>query len=71
MSQHDYPAEEYEVKTTDGYSLCLHRISGSPLSPPGKKKPIVFMQHGLLASSDTWVLRGPRKDLGKELDNTY
>lgn len=63
VKQHDYPAEEHNVTTVDGYKLILHRIPSSPKSPPMKRKPAVLIQHGLLASSDHWVLMGPGKDL--------
>jgi len=48
--------------------LLIHRIPGSPLLDNNKeKKEIVFIQHGILASSDSWILRGPGKDLGMYL----
>ena len=38
----------------------MFRIPGSPKnSLPNIKKPIVFMQHGILDSSDTFVNNGP------------
>ncbi|XP_071566394.1 lipase 3-like [Temnothorax nylanderi] len=63
VERYNYPAEEHNVTTEDGYNLKIHRIPGSPLSDNKKKKEIIFMQHGLLASSDSWVLLGPGKDL--------
>ncbi|XP_024883675.1 lipase 3-like isoform X1 [Temnothorax curvispinosus] len=63
VEQYDYPAEEHNVTTEDGYNLKIHRIPGSLLLDNKKKKEIIFMQHGLFASSDSWVLRGPGKDL--------
>ncbi|KYQ53685.1 Lipase 3 [Trachymyrmex zeteki] len=64
VEQHDYPAEEHNVTTEDGYNLIIHRIPGSPLLDNNKgKKEIVFIQHGILASSDSWILHGPGKDL--------
>ncbi|XP_048512118.1 lipase 3-like [Athalia rosae] len=62
VKQHNYPAEEHNVITIDGYKLVMHRIPSSPNSSPARKKPIVFIQHGLMASSDCWVLMGPQKD---------
>lgn len=62
-------AEAHYVTTEDGYVLELHRISGSPKSPPKKGKKVVFLQHGLLDSSATWVLAGPNRGLG--LCNTF
>ncbi|XP_014220979.1 lipase 3-like [Trichogramma pretiosum] len=58
-----YTAEEYKVTTKDGYILTLHRISGSPSSPKAPGKPAVYLQHGILLSSDSWILMGPEKDL--------
>ncbi|XP_077262886.1 lipase 3-like isoform X2 [Temnothorax americanus] len=64
VEQYNYPAEEHSVTTEDGYNLKIHRIPGSPLLSNSKtKKEIVFVQHGLLVSSDSWVLYGPGKDL--------
>ncbi|KAG5340119.1 LIP3 Lipase, partial [Acromyrmex heyeri] len=64
VERHGYPAEEHNVTTEDGYNLIIHRIPGSPLLDNNKgKKEIVFIQHGILASSDSWILRGPGKDL--------
>ncbi|KAL6256294.1 hypothetical protein P5V15_012410 [Pogonomyrmex californicus] len=63
VEQYGYPAEEHNVTTEDGYNLKIHRIPGSPLLDNKSKKEIVFFQHGLLCSSDSWVLQGPGKDL--------
>lgn len=53
------------MTTKDGYILQMHRISGSPSSPPKYGKPVVFLKHGLLDSSVTWVLMGPQQGFGK------
>ncbi|KAK2588911.1 hypothetical protein KPH14_001769 [Odynerus spinipes] len=63
VQRHGYPAEEHSITTDDGYILTFHRIPNSPLSDTSKKKPVVFVQHGMTASSDTWVMFGPKKDL--------
>ncbi|KAJ8672695.1 hypothetical protein QAD02_003955 [Eretmocerus hayati] len=63
VQRHGYPAEEHYVMTHDGYILVMHRIPGSPSNPKSFEKPIVFLQHGLFLSSDTFVLLGPGKDL--------
>lgn len=60
-----YTAEEHEVTTRDGYHLTFHRITGSPSSPRAFGKPVVFLLHGVLMSSDGFVVRDPGKDLGK------
>lgn len=64
VEQYGYPAEEHNVTTEDGYNLKIHRIPGSPLLNNKKNKKVVFLQHGIFASSDSWVLFGPGKDLG-------
>lgn len=59
-SKYGYPFEEHNVTTEDGYILTLHRI-------PCKKKctsEVIFLMHGLVDSSDTWILQGPNKSLG-------
>ena len=60
-----YPAEEHKVRTSDGYIIKIHRI------PHGKnerhfdtRKPVVFLQHGLLCSSSNWVSNLPNEALG-------
>uniref|UniRef100_A0A1L8DPY1 Lipase n=2 Tax=Nyssomyia neivai TaxID=330878 RepID=A0A1L8DPY1_9DIPT len=61
-----YPVESHEVETSDGYLLTLHRIPhGRNLEEKSSsKKPVVFLQHGLLTSSAEWVVTGPEKALG-------
>lgn len=65
VKQYNYPVEEHNVTTIDGYKLIIHRIPGSPTSPPAKKKPLILLQHGFIEASDSYVLQGPGKDLGK------
>jgi len=69
VAAHGYPSESHVVRTEDGYLLTLHRIPGGRLhqGPSGgaSGRPVVFLQHGLLASSADWVLTGPGKSLGK------
>lgn len=52
-----YPAEEHQVTTQDGYILTVHRI-------PNPNKPAVFLQHGLLDGSHTWVMNFHMQSLG-------
>ncbi|KAH0558191.1 hypothetical protein KQX54_014807 [Cotesia glomerata] len=63
VQQYNYPAEEHNLTTKDGYNLIFHRIPDSPKSKSLKKKSVVFLQHGVFGSSDSWVLIGPDKDL--------
>nr|XP_018906038.1 PREDICTED: gastric triacylglycerol lipase-like [Bemisia tabaci] len=51
-----YPAETHYITTVDGYILTMHRIP----NPGGVP---VYLQHGFMDSSATWVLTGPGKAL--------
>ncbi len=62
-----YPVEEHDVTTEDGYILTMHRINRN-----ADPKPVVFLQHGLLDSSSTWVVNFASQSLGFILaDNNY
>lgn len=51
-TKYGYKTEEHEVKTEDGYILILHRIP--PRDNCVKKTPI-FMLHGILQTSGSWL----------------
>lgn len=57
-----YPAEEHDVVTKDGYILSIQRIRGK--IDTTQPKPVVFLQHGLLDASSTWVVNYPSQSLG-------
>lgn len=59
VHKYGYPGEIHTFTTTDGYNLELHRIPGSPVSPPAAGKPVAFVMHGMLSSSADFVLMGP------------
>ncbi|XP_051165130.1 lipase 3-like [Leptopilina boulardi] len=42
--------QSHTVQTEDGYLLTMFRIPGPPGSTP------IFLQHGILGSSDSWIL---------------
>jgi len=58
-----YPCEKHQVTTRDGYILTLFRIPYGKTNVTRKSTP-VFMQHGLLDSSMTWVINYPSQSLG-------
>ncbi|KAF8629400.1 hypothetical protein AX15_003455 [Amanita polypyramis BW_CC] len=68
-SIHGYTFEEHVVCTKDGYLLGLHRLpsrKGHRTANPGTStgKPVVYLHHGLLMSSEVWVcLTDPRRCL--------
>ncbi|KAI6177906.1 Lipase [Aphelenchoides fujianensis] len=67
VEYYGYPIQIFEATTKDGYVLTLHRI---PFEVKGKgasrteKKPVVFLQHGLIASSADWVTNLPNQSAG-------
>lgn len=61
-TKYGYPIEEHTVTTEDGYIINVHRI------PRGRhnvtNNVVVFLMHGLVESSESWILQGPDKALG-------
>lgn len=57
---HNYPCENYTVTTADGYVLLLFRIPGRRYEPLDKAKlkrrQPAILQHGMLDSSDTFLV---------------
>lgn len=58
IRKYGYPSETHTVVTKDGYILEMHRI-------PKKGAQPVLLMHGILDTSATWVLMGPKSGLGK------
>lgn len=63
IAKHGYRQETHHVTTDDGYILELHRIHTAGGQP-------VLLMHGILDSSATWVLNGPKSGLGISTDLT-
>ncbi|RDL30000.1 uncharacterized protein BP5553_10627 [Venustampulla echinocandica] len=58
----------HTVTTSDGYQLNLQRLVSGFAGTPQPNK-IVYLQHGLFDSSDTWLLNGPENSLAYVLAN--
>lgn len=61
-SKYGYKVEEHEVVTEDGYLITIFRLPGK-----GNGKPLMVL-HGVIDSSDTWMLRG-NTSIGFDLVN--
>nr|CAD2128116.1 unnamed protein product [Meloidogyne enterolobii] len=69
IKYYGYKCEIHKVTTKDGYILEMHRIPfGRNLNEAEENlkptKPVVYLQHGLLASSFDWVANLPNQSLG-------
>ncbi|XP_061387765.1 lipase 3 [Musca vetustissima] len=62
IRKYGYPSETHTVVTKDGYILEMHRI-------PKKGAQPVLLMHGILDTSATWVLMGPKSGLGYMLSD--
>ncbi|XP_044019388.1 lipase 3-like [Aphidius gifuensis] len=61
-----YPAEQHNVTTKDGYNLNMFRIPSSP-NATKKNNKVVFIQIGMLGTSDVCVYFGPNRSLALQL----
>lgn len=67
VSCHGYSTETHKVYTNDGYILIVFRIK--PLEVSMRFRKPVILQHGLLGSSDDWLMLGKEKSLAYKLVN--
>ncbi|XP_037730067.1 lipase 3-like [Drosophila subpulchrella] len=63
IDSYNYPVEVHTVVTRDGYILDIFRIPYSEKCKKRGKKPVVFLQHGLTCSADTFLMTGPKSGL--------
>jgi lysosomal acid lipase/cholesteryl ester hydrolase len=60
-----YPCEDHFVTTADGFLLSLQRLPYGKSTPKTLvQRPVVFLQHGLLDASSTWVMNMADQSLG-------
>uniref|UniRef100_A0A0N4Z6P2 Lipase n=1 Tax=Parastrongyloides trichosuri TaxID=131310 RepID=A0A0N4Z6P2_PARTI len=59
-----YEGQDIEVTTRDGYILHMHRIPQGRFQKKNVKRPVVFMQHGLLSSSADFISNLPNQSAG-------
>ncbi|OAF69812.1 hypothetical protein A3Q56_02438 [Intoshia linei] len=60
VNQTKFIAVKHNVTTEDGYIIEIHQISKLDNK---KNKRVIFVQHGLLCSSDIWLDNGPNSAL--------
>ncbi|XP_041974373.1 lipase 3-like [Aricia agestis] len=59
--KYGFPSEEHAVTTQDGYILTVYRIPSK--CSESKRYPVMLM-HGIIDSSDAWIITKPKKALG-------
>ncbi|XP_065314890.1 lysosomal acid lipase/cholesteryl ester hydrolase-like isoform X3 [Gordionus sp. m RMFG-2023] len=65
IKYYGYPCQDHTVTTEDGFILSLQRIPGGNIFNSSRKNPlVVFLQHGLLCSSTSWVMNMRNQSLG-------
>merc|ERR1712002_1060388 len=54
-----YPCETHKVVAEDGYILSMHRVPWGLSGKGTEPRPAVNLQHGLMSSSEDWVISPP------------
>ena len=60
LTRRGLPFEDHTVTTADGYILQTHRI-------PNPGKPVVYLQHGILADTWSWISNTNELGVGQNL----
>jgi len=67
---HTADFDNQAVTSSDGFSLnLLHLARGFTAATPTDTTKVVYLQHGLFDSSDTWLMNGPENSLPYMLAN--
>jgi pimeloyl-ACP methyl ester carboxylesterase len=64
-----YPVQTHKITTEDGYILTFFRIQAKNQGTFKKDLPVLYLQHGLLDSADTWVIDDEPNCPGLQLAN--
>lgn len=56
VKKKNYPCETHKITTEDGYILTYFRIQAKGQTTFKKDLPVLYLQHGLIDSGDTWVI---------------
>lgn len=66
INDQGYPTEVHSVETDDGYLIKLYRIPFSPKSSKtNETRPVVFLMHAFMESSNSFIVLGPKHSIGK------
>ena len=60
VANEGFNLETHWVTTTDGFINKMYRLNSKPLAD-GESRPAVIMMHGLVDSSDSWMINGRNK----------
>jgi len=65
----NYPVSTHKITTEDGYILTFFRIQAKNQTSFKSGLPVIYLQHGLLDSADTWVINDEANSVGLQLAN--
>jgi gastric triacylglycerol lipase len=64
-----YPVQSHKITTADGYILTYFRIQAKGQTTFKPNLPVLYLQHGLIDSGDTWVVDDEKDAPGLLLAN--